>query len=405
MNRSMLLMVPLAFLVLCCPAKTVLAQLPEAGVWRQIGLGPIHDLGAGQLASGGGTLSGMVTDIAIDPTGNADQIIFVATDAGGVWKSTDGGQSWQPKTDSMPTTAMGAVVLDPNNPQIVYAGSGNQVNLGDLSGSGAFKSTDGGESWTVINPNGQMTGQAINRMAMPNSDTLLIGSTAGLFRATAGGTNWTQVLSGNIADVKIDTLSQSVVYAAVAGRGIFRSTDSGTTFQAFFVPGSAGMRPGLAFGAAMLAQSRRPDNRTFYVAAVLTAGQPVTDCLALGPPAMGLFKSTDGGATWSDIRQGPELPGQLQSSFLPYNPSLGVDPFNPNIFYYGLKGLYSATDGGRAGCATRPIPATFLAYRRRTIASTMVPASASATPIIMPLLLVPTLLRRQAGSIWAATVG
>ena len=166
----------IAWITFC---SSVQAQVPEAGAWRQIGPGPIHDLGAGQLKGAGGTLSGLVTDIAIDPSGAADNTIFVATDAGGVWKSIDGGQSWQPKTDFMPTTAIGAVVLDPNNPQIVYAGSGNQANPGDASGAGVFKSTDGGETWTVLNPGNLLTGAAVSRMAMPElrhpSSGLILG--------------------------------------------------------------------------------------------------------------------------------------------------------------------------------------------------------------------------------------
>src|SRR6185295_4204578 len=76
--------------------------------WTQIGPGPIRDPGTGQITASGGTLSGLVTDIAIDPSGTSDTVIYVATDAGGIWKSTDGGGSWKPKTDFMPAISMGA---------------------------------------------------------------------------------------------------------------------------------------------------------------------------------------------------------------------------------------------------------------------------------------------------------
>ena len=163
-------------------------------------------------------------------------------------------------------------------------------------------------------------------------------------------------LSGTITDIKLDTSSRAVVYAAAAGSGISRSTDGGATFQAFFTPTNPGMRPGLTFGGAMLAQSTRPDNRTFYATAILMSGQPVVDCLTFANPTVGLFKSTDGGTTWSDIRQGPELPTQLQGGFIPYDLTLAVDPFDANRFYYGMRGLYSATDGGASGLrdATNP---------------------------------------------------
>jgi photosystem II stability/assembly factor-like uncharacterized protein len=333
-----------------------MAQIAQTGGWQQIGPGPIQDLGTGQLKNG--TLSGMVTDIAIDPTGTVDTTLFIATDAGGVWKSIDGGQSWTAKSDFMPSLAIGSVVIDPGNPQTVYAGSGNQANPGDSSGAGIYKSTDGGETWIVLNPNNVLTGQAVNRMVMPESNTLLAATTAGLFHVSGGGTTWTQVISGGtVTDLKLDPAARSVVYAFVAGTGILRSTNSGASFQPFFSAASPGMRPGLAFGGGVLAQSTRPDSRTFYAAAILTSGAPATVCAVLGNPSVGLFRSTDGGASWSDILQGPELPGQSQSAgFFAYNLTLGVDPFNANVFYYGLKGLYSASDGGASGLrdATNP---------------------------------------------------
>jgi photosystem II stability/assembly factor-like uncharacterized protein len=328
--------------------------------WKQIGPGPILDPGTGLINAPGGTVSGLVTDIAIDPSGTTDNIIYIATDAGGIWKSSDGGKSWTPKTDFMPAISMGAVALDPTNPSTVYAGSGSLFNLGDFNAAGVYKSTDGGDNWQILDPNGVFTpasgGIGIDRMVLPNSDTLLVGTGAGLYRLTNGGRNAALVLNGVVSDLKLDTGS-SAVYAAVAGAGIFKSTDAGLNFAQtpFFSSASNGLPRGLRFGGIVFAQSTKFTGNTFYAAAILTAGQPLAFCG--GPfanPGVGLYKSTDGGQTWSEIKQGPEVIVSLQTQgvgnqTLGYDLTLGVDPQDSQTFYYGLRGLYAATDGGASG--------------------------------------------------------
>jgi hypothetical protein len=91
--------------------------------WKQIGPAPLL-IQPPNGNDGQGPDSGLVVDIAIDPSGTTDQIIYIAG-SGGVWKTTDGGKTWKPKTDFMPTLSVGAIALDPTNPAIIYAGTGN----------------------------------------------------------------------------------------------------------------------------------------------------------------------------------------------------------------------------------------------------------------------------------------
>jgi hypothetical protein len=193
-------------------------------------------------------------------------------------------------------------------------------------------------------------------MVLTNSDTLLVGTAAGLYRLTGGGGNVALTLNGVISDLKLDTGS-NVVYAAVAGSGIFKSTDAGVTFSQtpFFSAGSNGLPRGLGFGGIVFAQSTNPTGNTFYATAILTTGQPLSFCG--GPfsnPTVGLYKSTDGGQTWSEIKQGPEvivslLTQGVGNQTLGYAMTLGVDPQDSQAFYFGLRGLYAATDGGASG--------------------------------------------------------
>ncbi len=143
-----------------------------AGVqWNQIGPAPLN------IDPNIDTNSGEVSDVAIDPRGSSDQIIFIATQGGGIWQSTDGGNTWRTTTDLLDSLSMGAVALDPANPSIVYAGTGSPVNNGFFKGIGIYKSTDDGGMWTLTPAAGvSFKGVAIRRMVMPNPNTLLVAT-------------------------------------------------------------------------------------------------------------------------------------------------------------------------------------------------------------------------------------
>jgi photosystem II stability/assembly factor-like uncharacterized protein len=209
--------------------------------WKQIGPAPLV-INPPNGNDGKGPDSGTVVDIAIDPSGTTDQVMYIAG-SGGVWKTTDGGKMWTPKTDFIPTLSVGAVALDPADPSIIYAGTGNAFNAGSgiFESVGVYRSIDGGDSWIVLNPGGMFTRTStIQRIVLPAHDLLILATNQGLFRSIDGGQNFganpplfndrQPVLTGFISDLKVNTASSSTIYAAVAGLGIFKSTDSGATF-------------------------------------------------------------------------------------------------------------------------------------------------------------------------------
>ena len=118
------------------------------GIWKQVGPAPLL-VGNHQIFQGTGPDSGEVVDIAIDPRPG---IIYIATGSGGVWKSTDDGVSWRPITDHLPAISIGAIALDPANPDIVYVGTGNLFDgsRGMPKSAGLFKSPDGGRTWARL---------------------------------------------------------------------------------------------------------------------------------------------------------------------------------------------------------------------------------------------------------------
>src|SRR5207245_1181347 len=161
------------------------------GQWRQIGPAPLR-IDREQVFQGAGPDSGEVVDIAIDPRNTTDQTIYIATNDGGIWKSTDGGMTWKPKTDFMLSLSMGAVALDPGNPDIVYAGTGNLFDGGGVffKGVGIYKSTDAGETWVVLNPGGMFNNRGINRIVLPAPNVPLVATNVGLLRSADGRLNF-----------------------------------------------------------------------------------------------------------------------------------------------------------------------------------------------------------------------
>ncbi len=112
---------------------------PWSHKWTQIGPQPISG-NPNQAGSGSSAVSGHVESLAIDRRNT--NVVYLGADVGGVWKTSDGGQTWVPLTDSQPSLAIGSLALDPSNPDVVYAGTGD----GALYGAGILKSTDGGST-------------------------------------------------------------------------------------------------------------------------------------------------------------------------------------------------------------------------------------------------------------------
>jgi hypothetical protein len=151
---------------------------------------------------------------------------------------------------------MGALALDPSDPAIIYAGTGNLYNDGCFKAVGLYKSTDSGDTWAIIDP-GQIFTTPVHATFLPPgvqaprgilhilllaADKVLVATTAGLFRSIDGGQSFGKnapafddgnpVLEGFITGLQADSTDASIVYAASAGAGLFKSNDGGATFPA-----------------------------------------------------------------------------------------------------------------------------------------------------------------------------
>jgi photosystem II stability/assembly factor-like uncharacterized protein len=301
-------------------------------------------------------IGGRITDMAVHPT-NAN-IVYAGAAEGGVLLSLDGGQHWTPLFDDQPSLAIGALAIDPGNPDVIYAGTG-EVNPGGGSvaygGAGLFKSVNGGYSWTCI---GLENTGAIGRICVdPNDgDTIFVaamghlwekGLERGVYRTQNGGTTWEKVLyiddDTGCVDLVMRPDDPDVVFAAMWERirqpeyytyggsqcAVYRTADGGNNWSlvqgGLPAPSSNGGRIGLSLCAA------QPD--VMHVVYADRIGY-----------FDGLYRSTDGGVTWTQTND-----GSLAYAFASYGWWFGnvrTHPVDPDtIFVLGLE-FYRSTNGG-----------------------------------------------------------
>ena len=346
--------------------------------WVGIGPQPLR-IDAEQNFQGSGPDSGEVVDILIDPSGTTDQTILIATNNGGIWKSVDGGATWQTHTDFMPSLSMGALAMDPVDHQTVYAGTGNNFDGGaqQLRGAGIYRSIDGGDTWLQLAA-AQFLGREIVRMVIPAPNVLIVATNNGLFRSIDGGVSFganaptfndgNALVAGHITDLALDKASVATVYASVRGTGILVSTDGGITFPTNLFSNAGA--PSAPFDWISFAQSTHPDNTVLYAL--------VTDSTAT-PPFKGLFRSSDRGSTWNSMPGAATAAAANKGLQNAYDVTIGVDPRDPNRVYIGFQELSRSVDGGATFTAPA-ITANFVHWDHHAIVFTPHGPATAPTP-------------------------
>ena len=229
------------------PEETPLAPVrPGESNWVELGPTAIT---RGQTWTGARVLvTGRVTDIAQHPSD--PKTIYVAAARGGVWKTTDGGVTWTPKSDHELSLAIGALAIARSDPNVLYAGTGegdiffyrtkfaeSSINA-TFNGVGILKTADGGNTWTL---GGYTTflGACFYRIAVDptNANIAYAASNLGLYRTRNGGTSWQQITSGlpaisstvlSCCDVVVDPTNRNVVYVAFWADGVYKTTNAAT---------------------------------------------------------------------------------------------------------------------------------------------------------------------------------
>ena len=273
--------------------------------------GTISGLGARNIGSA--AMSGRIAALACNREPNGKIKIFVGAASGGIWRSEDGGTTFKPVFDDQPVQSIGALALDPKNSKVIWAGTGESWTRNSVSiGNGIYKSTDNGDTW--------------QRMGLPNSE--------------------------RIAQIIVSPENSEVVYVAVPGalwsdspdRGLYKTTDGGRTWQHILKGGN------LSTGCSTI--SMDPSNPNVMLAGMWDFRRKGWTFRSGGegpdvPSASGLFRTADGGATWTEVT--PENAKGFPAK--PYG-RLAVNhaPSNAQRVYCFVEGkdsaLFVSDDGG-----------------------------------------------------------
>lgn len=343
---------------------------PNGGVWTPLGPAP-------EVTGQGGSNSGRITSIAVNPQNSSD--IWIGSADGGVWNSLDGGTSWVPMTDSQQTLSIGAIAIDPSNPQVIYVGTGEaNFNLDGFWGDGILKSTDHGQTWTQYGSN-QFTGLSIGKIIVDPSNTSILlmavslndsafttegtlpsqVNNAGIWRSTDGGQTWTQTLGeqtivdqgltnqyslSSATDVTFDPTNVGVVYAGFSNLNggsacpcLWKSIQNGTATS--WSPVTSSVLPASDNTAIeRVAFAISHDGQTFYAVFVDGNGDLYNSAI---------YVSDHTASMWQALPvNNVQLASDNSEHQWWYEAVIAVDPTDAQTAYLGGVDLYQTRTGG-----------------------------------------------------------
>ena len=289
-------------------------------------------------------------------------VFYIGINNGGVWKTNDYGRTWRPIFDDAPTGSVGDLAVSPSHPNVLYIGSGEGLHRPDLGvGDGIFKSTDGGATWAHV---GLSDVQQVGRLIVHPIDPDVVfvaglghpygpNEERGVFRTTDGGTTWEKVLyidqNTGAIQVEFDPTNPDVVFADLwehregpwenarfsgPNSGLYKSTDGGTTWRRL-TEGLPTARQGLGRIGVGIAPS--DPNRMYATVDARENG--------------GIYRSDDAGESWRRIHTDRRLWGRGGDFG-----EIRVHPENPDVVYVGNIASYRSDDGGMTWTSLKGAP-------------------------------------------------
>ncbi|HPI55426.1 MAG TPA: hypothetical protein PLU10_12085, partial [Chitinophagaceae bacterium] len=254
---------------------------------------------------------------------------------GGLFMSSNAGTTWTvaPGTDFMPYARLASICIDHTNDQVLYLGTGDHNYY--YSGNGVWKSTNGGTTFSQIGLGGLLVVDMI--MDPLNNNTIVAVTNSGIYKTTNGGTTWTiKTAARPFDDLKQKTPTSRTLYACTTDSAFFRSTDFGDTWTQ--ITNGIILPSGVTNGNGCRIALSAADTNLIYLGMVANAGM--------------IYKSTDGGTTFTAVKTAvsPYLTYYANSSTSSgqgdYNFGIGADPVNANILYLVALNVWKSTDGG-----------------------------------------------------------
>jgi photosystem II stability/assembly factor-like uncharacterized protein len=315
-------------------------------------------------ALGPAAYSGRVTAIAVPNSAEPrPKTFYIGAAGGGVWKTANGGVTWQSVSSGLGSETVGDLAVAPSDSTLLWVGTGEKNSLrSQYWGDGVYKSTDGGRNWTKM---GLADSRAIGRIVIhpTGPDTVYVAALGhlwgtnnerGVYKTTDGGKTWTRVLfvddTTGFVDLEMDPSNPSTLYAAAwhrlrwggshmegvgTGSGIYKTTDGGKTWTRLTDPAKKNGLPAERLGRIGIAISAQNPKLVF---AMLQVDRGITD------PAQGrfggVFRSSDGGASWTQVNDLQAIPHYY------YN-EIWVDPADSQHVYVNAAPLMESKDGGR----------------------------------------------------------
>ena len=270
---------------------------------------------------------GRVNAVAVDP--NNPNIWYAGAPAGGIWKSTNAGSSWVNLFDDFMQIGVSGIAIDPNDSNIIYIATGDD-DAADSYSIGVYKSLDGGATWneTGLNPSNTGVNFLANEITIDpsNSNTIWVATNSGLMKSIDAGATWSVKQGGNIKDFKLKPGNSNTIYA-VSSNQYFKSID-GNTFIAFTstLPASSGR---LVLG------TSAANPAVVYILSANTSANSYA--------YQGLYKSTDSGVTFTKTTNTTDI---FESNQAWFDLALEVSPTNANELYVGCLNVWKSTNGG-----------------------------------------------------------
>jgi len=300
---------------------------------------------------------------AITATGVRGQpsTFYFGAVGGGVWKTTNAGETWTPIFDREPIASIGAMAVAPSDPNVIYVGSGEaDMREAITYGNGMYKSTDAGSTWTHI---GLEDSQQIGRVLVDPQNADIVFAAAlghayapnaqrGVFRSTDGGKNWERVLfkdeNTGAIDLGFDPRDSRIIYASLwatrrppwnvyppsygPGSGLYKSTDGGNTWD-------------------QIAGHGLPSEGLGRIGIAVAPTEPDRVYLVVDAKQGGVYRSDDAGQNWVLTDPEPRIWGRGW-----YFGAITVYPKNPDIVYVCNTSTYRSVDGGKSFDAIKGAP-------------------------------------------------